>query len=210
MADLSCFHNGVARLLMAIVLTVSPGVWAATAEPPKTFFENPVPPGSYSDEKPDFLFFKNITITRKEKQELHFDITLCGKLAAKRDNKVIFYFGFDIDADPSTGSKSLTIPDFGQDIGIWFVKEKGLNRFVESAGSVVTRGKTLTFKISQTKVSGDKIEFDVRSELFGIFPQFRMFVQSEQDFYKRELKTNSVDVDQIPRKGVLLVSSPGT
>lgn len=197
----------LSRLSTAFALLLFPHLSAWAAEPVKIFFENPAPPGNYSEEKPDFLYFKDITITRKEKLELHFDVTLCGKIAAQTDNKVTFYFGFDIDADQTTGTSSLTFPDFGQDIGIFFVKKRGSSRFEDSAGTLVYQGKKLTFKIGQAKVRGDKIEFDVRSELFGNFPRFRVFAQSEQEFFERELKVKDQDVDQIPRGGAILVPS---
>jgi hypothetical protein len=200
-------RSACAFLLAALTLPVVTSFGALTAEPAKTHFENPVPSGAYSKEKPEFLFFKDITVTRKEKQELRFDVTLGGKIPTNLANEVTFYFGFDIDSDPATGGNAITRPGFGQDMGIWFVRKKGSPRFEESTPSVVFRGKTYTLRANQVKIRGDKIEFDVRGELFDLFPKFRLFVRSKQVSYERGLETASVDVDSIPRHGILDIAS---
>jgi hypothetical protein len=188
--------------LLAFSICSSPA-----GEPGRVFFENPAPAGAFSEEKPAFLYFKDITVIRKEKLELRFDVTLRGKIPANLDTKVVYYFGFDIDADPATGSSALGSSNFGQDIGVWFVKEQKSSRFEEMVGSLLYHGKNQTLKVTQAKVKGDKIEFDVRSELFGFFPTLKVFGDSEQTFFKRGLKTNSVQVNQIPTKGTLAVPS---
>ncbi len=180
---------------------------SSAGEPSRVFFENPMPPHAFSEEKPDFMFFKDITVTRKERLELRFEVTLRGKIPVNHDPKVAYYFGFDIDSDPSTGSAALTSSNFGQDIGVWFVKEYKSSRFQEFSGSILYHGKTQTLKVTQAKVKGDRIEFDVRSELFGFFPTLKVFGDSEQTFFKKGLKTNSVQVNQIPTKGTLTVPS---
>ena len=199
--------SACAFLLAVLTLPVVTAFGALGSEPAKTHFENPVPSGAYSKEKPEYLFFKDITVTRKEKQELRFDVTLNGKIPTNLANEVTFYFGFDIDSDPATGGNAITCPGFGQDMGIWFVRKKGSPRFEESTPSVVFRAKTYTLKASQVKIRGNKIEFDVRGELFDLFPKFRLFVRSKQVSYERGLETASVDIDSIPRHGVLDIAS---
>jgi len=191
--------------LLSIVACLSALIGFSKLNAQTVHLENPAV-ANYTDEKPDYLYFKDLTLTRKTKNGFEVEITLAGKIPSNMKDKIVYYIGFDIDNNASTGSAATTAPNFGQDIGVWIVKDKGTNRFQEETGSMVYHGKKVDITVTGLRVSDDKISFKMRSELFGAFDSFKFFGSANRTIYSGngELVTSNVEVDQIPRKGTAL------
>lgn len=164
--------------------------------PVSAYVEVNPPAGACSPEKPEYLYFKDVRVTRNQKMELTFEATLRGKIPTRTDEKIQFYVGFDIDSNASTGGSSVNNPTFGQDIGIWFVRDAKTSQFKEYTGDVNYKGITRELRLTQVRIQGDTIKFKVRSDLFSLFPSMKIFLSSEHTFYDRGQKTQSVEVSQ--------------
>jgi hypothetical protein len=159
---------------------------------------------SFSKEKPDFLTIKETTVIRNQKQELTFEIKLHGEIPTRTDEKIRYYIGFDIDSDKGTGSVSTNSPGFGQDIGIWFIRESKTSQFKEYTGEVRYKGVERDLKIGLARFQGDTIRFKVRSDLFSLFPELKVFVSASQTFYEKGKETQETEVSQ---SGIFVVPS---
>lgn len=165
-------------------------------------FENPPPTAGFTEDRPDFLYFKDATITKKGKYSFDYDITLYGKIPNNLDDKVTFYIGFDIDNDKSTGGAGIN-SNFGQDIGVFIYKDANTNRFQESSNKLLYRGKMHELKVTGLKVNDDKISFSLRCELFGYNDAFKVFFHSNIAKYERGVRTSATDVSTIGPKPVV-------
>ncbi len=154
------------------------------------------PKGGYSEQRPDYLHFKEVKVTREGKQRLSFDITLQGELPANPKESVSFYFGFDIDKDASTGGSS--DPNFGQDVGFFIYQNQGNSKFIVYSNSVEFKGRNREIDINGLKVKGNKIEVKVRSELFSFFDSFKFFLAAKQRVYESGKRVNETDVNTTP------------
>ncbi len=150
----------------------------------------------FSEEKPDFLTIKETTVIRNQKQELTFEVKLNGEIPSRTDEKIRFYIGFDIDNDKATGSVSTTSPEFGQDLGIWFIREPKSSQFKEYTGEVRYKGVNRDLKIGLVRIQGDTVRFKVRSDLFSLFPSLKVFVSASQTFYEKGRETQEIEVSQ--------------
>lgn len=153
---------------------------------------------AYSVDRPDYLHFKEVTLTREGTQRLKFDITLQGKMPASLKNEVSFYIGFDIDCDPSTGGVDLNHRGFGQDIGIFIVHKQNDTRFHASSNTVEYKGRKREITISGLKVSGDKMEVELRSELFSQFDTFKFFLSVSQIHFEQGKQISDTQVHTTP------------
>lgn len=155
----------------------------------------------FSEEKPDYLHFKKVVVTREGKNKYNFDITLKGKIKSNTKDKIYYYVGFDIDDDAATGTTAAHSPKFGQDIWIFITKPVGTNRFEENSSSVMFRGKVQELKLSGLKMNDDKINFDLRSELFGFNDKFKFFVSATRLGYERDKVVSDQQVDVLSSNG---------
>lgn len=165
---------------------------------PSLVVQGKVPKEGYSEQRPDYMHFKDVKVTREGKQRLSFDITLQGKLPANPKESVSYYFGFDIDQDASTGGVSANSPNFGQDVGFFIYQNQGDSKFVVSSNSVEYKGRVREIDVSGLKVKGDKIEVKVRSELFSFFDSFKFFLSATQRMYDKGKLVNETQVSTTP------------
>jgi len=165
---------------LALVLAASAiPAFAQSASAPKSITVAPSPAHqAFSEDRPDYLHFKEVVVTREGAQRLKFDITLQGKMPVNPKEAVAFYIGFDIDSDPSTGGSGVNVANFGQDIGVFIFQNRGENRFRSESNSTEFKGRKREIAISQLKVRDDKIVVDVRSELFSQFDTFKFFLSA--------------------------------
>lgn len=152
----------------------------------------------YSEDRPDYLHFKEVVVTREGGQRLKFDITLQGKIPTNLKDEVRFYIGFDIDSDPSTGSNSFGVSSFGQDIGVFIFQDFGDTHFRCDSNSVEYKGRKRDIVISGLKVKDDKIVVEVRSELFSQFEAFKFFLDATHVRYDHGKKLRDVQVNTTP------------
>lgn len=152
----------------------------------------------YSEDRPDYLHFKEVAVTREGAQRLKFDITLQGKIPVNLKDAVQYYIGFDIDSDPSTGGNAVTVSNFGQDIGVFISQGLGDIRFHCDSNSVEYKGRKRDIVISGLKVKDDKIVVEVRSELFSQFESFKFFLSASHTRYDRGKKLSDIQVNTTP------------
>ena len=133
------------------------------------------PKGGFSDEKPAYMWFKDLSITKTSKLSYDVEMTLFGEVPSNMEDKLYYYLGFDIDNNKSTGGASVTAPNFGNDISIWIVKDAKTNRFEGKSGELKYRGVVQDITLSTVKVAGDKVTFKMRSPLFGMSDTFKFF-----------------------------------
>jgi hypothetical protein len=170
---------------------------AEEAEKTLTVKGSPVK-AAISEQRPDYLHFKEVKITREGKQRLSFDITLQGEMPKNPKDSVSIYFGFDIDEDPATGSVAAHAPGFGQDVGFYIYQNQGDTRFLVHSNSVMYKGKLREIDVSGLKVRGDKIEVKVRSELFSFFDSFKFFLSASIRPYSISGGTSETQVHTTP------------
>jgi len=194
------FPSSIAFATLAILST---SLSLKAGEPVK--HTNPAPP-AFSDEKPAYLYFTEGSFTRTGAQRVEFEVKLAGEIGLEaRKQEVIYMIGFDIDNNGSTGKEAITFPGFGKDAIVWLKKEPNLSKFNEYSDEVVVGGKTYKIEIMQSKVSNDKIEVAMKSELFAKYPEFRVYAMSKHTFLEKGRETSEIVVDQFPRKGALTV-----
>lgn len=156
------------------------------------------PEGAFSDQRPDYLHIKEVVITRTGAQRLQFEVTMLGEIPKNPKESVSIYFGFDIDQDPSTGGVAAHSPNFGQDLGFSIYQNQGDTHFQIASNSVEFKGRSREIKVSGLKVRGDKIEVDVRSELFSMFDSFKFFVSASQRIFEKGKQVSSTQVSTSP------------
>lgn len=191
------------RIAVATLAVLSTSLSLKAGEPVK--HTNPVP-ASFSDDKPAYLYFKEGSFTRTGVHRVEFEAQLAGEIGlAARKQEVIFLISFDIDNTASTGKEYITFPGLGVDATVWLKKEPNLSKFNAYSDEVVVGGKTYEIEIIQSKVSNDKIQVAMKSELFAKYPEFRVYVQSKHTFLEKGRETSEVVVDQFPRRGALTI-----
>lgn len=159
-------------------------------------------PSNFSDERPDYLHLKEAILTRKSKTSYNVDVTLAAPLPNNiKEDVVYFYVGFDIDNNANTGRTTASNPDFGQDIGAYVRKRFGTNRFVPDDGTAKIDGKSEAVKVTNLKMTGDKVSFDLRSSLFGDHDTFKFFVCSRATKFKNGEEISSIQVDTLSSRG---------
>lgn len=157
-----------------------------------------VPAEGYSEQRPKYLYFKEVKIAREGKHRLSFDITLQDELPKNPKESVSFYFGFDIDSDASTGGVAARSPNFGQDVGFFIYQNQGDDKFIVSSNAVEYKGRLREIDVSGLKVKGNKIEVKVRSELFSFFDTFKFFVSATQRIFENGKRVNETQVHTTP------------
>jgi hypothetical protein len=161
------------------------------------------PPSQTSVEKPAYLHFKDAVITRLTKTKYQFDVTLQAKIERHTRDQIIFYVGFDIDDNAATGETAAASPNFGRDIGVFIIKPAGSNKFDAATNQAEVLGKLEEMKPSNAKVSGDKLTFELRSNLFADYDRFKFFLSSQLVRYDRGQKVGDVQVDTLSSKGAV-------
>lgn len=167
-----------------------------------TIVTNPPAPEP-TELKPIYCYFKEGLITRKSKNKVEFDITLAGDIPNTLDRDIIVHYWvcFDIDANPQTGTASITYPGFGQDIGCHIYRPRGTARFSASDGEATVKGRKETMTISKLKADGNKLTFELTSPLFGDYPQTKALLMAGISKYENGLESASTTADQLPRGG---------
>ncbi|MCX6971691.1 MAG: hypothetical protein NTV93_16260 [Verrucomicrobia bacterium] len=153
---------------------------------------------AFSEDRPDYLHFKEVVVTREGAQRLKFDIKLQGKIPTNLKDAVQYYIGFDIDSDPATGGNAVTVSNFGQDIGVFISQGLGDVRFHCDSNSVEYKGRKRDIVISGLKVKDDKIVVEVRSELFSQFESFKFFLSASHTRYDHGKKLSDIQVSTTP------------
>ncbi len=189
---------------LSLALAATVASHAPAAEDPIQVTQPGKPAGAFTEEKPAYLTIKETSVIRSQKQELTFDIKLHGEIPSRTSEQVKYYIGFDIDNDKSTGSAATTSPDFGQDIGIWFIREPKLGHFKEYAGDVRYKGVKRDLQIGMVRIQGDTIHFKVRSDLFSLSPSLKVFVSASHTSFEKGRETQEVEVSQ---SGIFVVPS---
>lgn len=171
-----------------------------------TIVTNPEAPAP-TEIKPIYCYFKEGTITRKSKTKVEFDITLAGDVpnTFDRDTVVHYWVAFDIDANPQTGSASISFPGFGQDIGCHISKARGTARFTSTDGEATIKGKKETITLSKLKVDGNKLSFELTSPIFGDYPQTKALLMAGTSRFENGVESSSVTADQLPRGGAFTI-----
>lgn len=167
-----------------------------------TIVTNPPAPAP-TELKPIYCYFKEGLITRKSKNKIEFDITLAGEIPNNIDRDIIVSYSvqFDIDANASTGTASISYPGFGEDIGLRIFKPRGTNRFTAEDAEAIVNGKKETMTISKVKAEGNKLSFELTSPLFGDFPQSKALLMAGTSKYENGKESSSTTADQLPRGG---------
>lgn len=132
---------------------------AVTLEPPK---------GGYTETKPDYLYFKEITAKRKSTKEITFTYVLQGKYPEKFPEGVgaRYKVYFDIDGYDTKDSE-LTRGDFAEDIQVDVYQNPNHIKpriFSQDRGY---RAKDWSMVVTDLEIKGDKIELTVQSKLFA-------------------------------------------
>ena len=192
------------RIALATLAVLSTSLSLKAGEPVK--HTNPVQT-SFSDEKPAYLYFKEGAFTRTGSQRVDFEVQLAGEIGlAARKQEVVFTISFDIDNTASTGREAITFPGLGVDATVWLKKEPNLSKFNAYSDEVMVGGKKYEIEITQSKVSNDKIEVSMKSELFAKYPDFRVYALSKHTFLEKGRETSEIVVDQFPRRGALTIA----
>ena len=153
------------------------------------------PKGEFSEQRPDYLHIKEVTVTREGKQRLNFVVTLMGDVPSNPKESISFYFGFDIDSDSATGHIAANSPNFGQDVGFYIYQNQGDSRFKSWSNDVLFKGREREITVSNFKVRGNTVEVSVRSELFSMFDSFKFFVSTKQRIFERGKLINETQVN---------------
>lgn len=171
-----------------------------------TIVTNPPAPAP-TELKPIYCYFKEGIITRKSKNKVEFDITLAGDIPNNldRDMFITYSIQFDIDANASTGTASISYPGFGEDIGLRIYKPRGTNRFTAEDTTAMVNGKRQPMTISKVKVDGNKLTFELTSPLFGDYPQSKALLMASISKYENGQESASVTADQLPRGGSFII-----
>ena len=146
-----------ALLLFAVVSTAFAEEGRVTIEPPA--------PVSYSEDSPDYIFFKKIVITRKSKSTCDIDITLQGEIPVNTGSQYLVYFDF---SDLSVKRPKLVRGDFSSDMWINIFRGPLDSEFeVIVHGIEEVTGRTLTLDVGPVRPRGNEINFSVRSPIFA-------------------------------------------
>lgn len=190
-------------LAASLALSVLP---ARAAEGTPVVVTNPPAPAATED-KPDYLYFKEGLITRKSKTTLDFDITLAAEIPANfdRDRTVTFWVKFDVDNDASTGRAAITFPSFGKDVVCRIYKPRGTNRWQTDSGTMVLKGRKETVDLTKVKVNGNKLTFQASSQAFSGRPEMRALMSSCTSQYDDGEETSANTTDQLPRGGAFTI-----
>jgi hypothetical protein len=189
------------RLLFAFVLMA--GVALAPLGLAQSITLAAKPASQTSEEKPAYLHFKEAVVTRLTKTKYQFDVTLQAKIERNTRDQIIFYAGFDIDDSAATGSAAAASPSFGQDIGVFIIKPPGSNKFDAGTNYANVFGKREEMKPSHVKVSGDKLSFELRSDLFADHDRFKFFLSSQLIRYDKGQKVADIQVDTLSSNGAV-------
>lgn len=154
--------------------------------------------GPFSEQKPDFLHFREVVVTRESPQRLKFDITLSGDIPSTLKDNISFYFGFDIDNNDSTGTVFVHVPNAGFDMGFSIYRAKNTGLFKIQTYAADVKGRKRDIDVSGLKVRGNKIELMARSELFRMYDSLKFYINSSVEYFDKGKKVNEVDVDGIP------------
>ncbi|MFZ4775757.1 MAG: hypothetical protein ACOYM3_10355 [Terrimicrobiaceae bacterium] len=192
----SILHFAVSASLL--VVSSAPARAELATEKKTLVVEAPATTSSYSKDRPDYLHFKEVVVTREGAQRLKFEITLRGNLPANPKENVSFYIGFDIDSDPLTGGATADKLAFGQDIGVFIFQNSTDSRFRTESNGVEFKGRRREITISGLKVKDDKIVVELRSELFSAFETFKFFVSASQARFEDGKRINSIQVHTTP------------
>jgi hypothetical protein len=156
------------------------------------------PDGPFTEQKPDYLHYREVVVTRTSSQSIKFDITLAGEIPTNLKESIGFYFGFDVDNDNSTGTVFSTGSNAGYDTGFSVYRMKNMSTFKAKSLSKTFKGRVREIDVTGLKVRGNKLELIARSELFRMFDSLRFYMVSQVDFYDKGQLVNQVDVDFIP------------
>ena len=156
------------RLASIAALNLALLVTGAVAEPWVKKFDPPA--GGYTEDKPAYAYFKEITVTRKSTRDLDFDITLQGPIAKNlpKDYGINYYVYFDLEDHFTHSSKRQE--GFQNDNWVQIYIEpnsptsKNLKIYVTD---LVFRSKKWTFDVTQLHALNDKISFSIKSNLFN-------------------------------------------
>lgn len=154
--------------------------------------------GPFSEQKPDFLHFREVVVTRESPQRLKFDITLSGDIPSTLKDNISFYFGFDIDNNDSTGTVFVHVPNAGFDMGFSIYRAKNTGLFKIQSYAADVKGRKRDIDVTGLKVKGNKIELMARSELFRMYDSLKFYINSSVEYFDKGKKVNEVDVDGIP------------
>jgi hypothetical protein len=143
-------------------------------------FEQPSPSYAYDAVKPDYLHFKEVTVTRNTKYSLDFDFQLQGKLPSRfpKGEGARFKVYFDLDNLATDYIEKKLPPDFASDLIISVFQNPNTTRFDSWVGIVQIRSKLHEIKITKLKANDDRISFSARCQLFGEVTGLRFAVST--------------------------------
>lgn len=148
--------------------------------------EQPAPEKGYSPERPDYLHFKEVLITRKSKYSLDFEIVLQGKIPSRLDRNEGVRYKIYVDlADLKTDTTEKTIGDFNSDLIIAVFQNPRTSRFDSWSNSVRFQNTIYDVKITKLRASDDRISFEARCELFGMAEAMRFTASTGRLFIKK-------------------------
>lgn len=153
----------IAALNLALLAT------SAMAEPWIKKYDPPA--AGYSDTKPAYAYFKEITVTRKSSRDLDFDITLQGPVAKNlpKNYGINYYVYFDL-TDYELKSAKNGSGDFQNDNWVQIFLEPNATsskNFKTFTRDLNYRSKVWTFDVSDLHVLDNKVSFSVKSNLFN-------------------------------------------
>lgn len=138
----------------------------ASADPLNVTFDPPK--GGFTEERPDYLYFKEINATRTGTKEIKFAYTLYGQFPDKfpENYGVRYKVYFDL-AGYETKESELKRGDFSEDFLAVVFQNPNAKKPGIYTQELLARSKVFTMEMSDVKINGDKIEFSLKSNAFS-------------------------------------------
>lgn len=142
--------------------------------------EQPAPSYVFSAEKPGYLHFKEVTVTRNTKYSLDFDFVLQEPLPNRlpKGEGVRYKVYFDLNEVVASYIEKKISPDFASDLIISIFKNPESSRYDSWVGLLQVGNTVHEIKVTKLKVDGDRVSFSARCKLFGEVEGLRFAVST--------------------------------
>lgn len=155
------------NILRCFVAVAAAGVLGAGAAFAETITFDP-PAEGFSEAKPAYLHFKEITAERKSSKEIVFTYVLYGSLPEEPPANlgIRYRVYFDVDG-MTTESAQFKRGDFIEDIRVTFYRKPNVRDFRIFSEDWEFQGKDWSMQVVKNEMNGDTIRFTLRSKLFA-------------------------------------------
>jgi len=178
------FSKSLRYLILFLSVFSSLRAQSVTIDPPA--------PPAYSEERPPYVFFKNIEISPRDSGSYDVKITLQDALPSTfpKGRGVHFTMSFDFaEIHPEKSLPENHIPNFHADLNISFDRGIGETKFRTYAAPLEYRKREWKFQIANFMARKDTISFSVRSPFFALHLPSRVVFRS--NFMKATSPTQS-------------------